>query len=323
MPRRFARGLPMMAPMPTLRQLRTFTVIAEAESLSKAATLLGVVPSALTLHVAALEKELDCQLLRRDGRGVRPTEQGLELLYRARKIVSSIQNLENDIRGIGRDVNGEVSLGLLPSLVGRLTVPLHDALYSRFPSLRLRIADGLSGDLAEHLDLGHLDVATLYRHQLRSNQVSHLLVIESLCLVGPFDAGTTSGNTAGFAEALDRPLAVPSSRHALRGLLDTSAAAIGRCLTVHAEVDSLAAIEALLVARAVSAILPQSLAAPIAARSAGRLTAICLEGLERHVHLALPRKGGNSAATQLFKLVLELNPSASSAAPSCGGQSRL
>ena len=66
-----------------LEQLRIFAAVAEAQSFSAAARALFVSHSTTSRAVSSLERELGVELLDRQGRVVRPTPAGEELLKRA------------------------------------------------------------------------------------------------------------------------------------------------------------------------------------------------------------------------------------------------
>ena len=66
-----------------LEQLRIFAAVAEARSFSAAARALFVSHSTTSRAVSSLERELGVELLDRQGRVVRPTPAGEELLRRA------------------------------------------------------------------------------------------------------------------------------------------------------------------------------------------------------------------------------------------------
>lgn len=61
----------------TLTQLRTFLVLAESGSVHAAASQLFVTQSAVSASLAALQRSLGIQLVRREGRGLRLTEAGV------------------------------------------------------------------------------------------------------------------------------------------------------------------------------------------------------------------------------------------------------
>ena len=77
----------------TIQQLRYVTVICEEGSINKASELLYVSQPSLTSALQELEKELGITIFNRSGRGVTPTNDGMEFIRYAREIVSQYDNL--------------------------------------------------------------------------------------------------------------------------------------------------------------------------------------------------------------------------------------
>ncbi|MBQ5398377.1 MAG: LysR family transcriptional regulator [Ruminococcus sp.] len=77
----------------TIQQLRYVTVICDEGSLNKASELLYISQPSLTSAVQELEKELGVTLFNRSGRGVTPTNDGLEFIHYAREVLSQYDNL--------------------------------------------------------------------------------------------------------------------------------------------------------------------------------------------------------------------------------------
>ena len=71
-----------------LRQLRTFSCVAELGSLSKASDTLRVAQPALSRQIKLLEHELRAELFTRNGRGMVLTEAGRLLLARGLRALS-------------------------------------------------------------------------------------------------------------------------------------------------------------------------------------------------------------------------------------------
>lgn len=77
----------------TIQQLRYVTVICDEGSLNKASQILYISQPSLTSTVKELEKELGITLFNRSGRGVAPTNDGLEFIRYAREIIAQYDNL--------------------------------------------------------------------------------------------------------------------------------------------------------------------------------------------------------------------------------------
>lgn len=77
----------------TLQQLHYVITISETGSLNKAAKLLYIAQPSLTNSIKELEKELGIVIFHRSGRGVSPTNDGVEFLLYARQVYNQYETL--------------------------------------------------------------------------------------------------------------------------------------------------------------------------------------------------------------------------------------
>lgn len=78
--------------------LYEFVTVAKRQNMAQAALDLGLSASALARHMAALESQLQANLLERTSSGVRLTEDGRYTLSVATKIVELVDGLESSLR---------------------------------------------------------------------------------------------------------------------------------------------------------------------------------------------------------------------------------
>ncbi len=79
-----------------LRHLQVICSIADYGSLTKAASALGLAPSALTTQLQRIERSLGGPLFERDRRGARPTPLGDLVLSRARTLLPAVRDLHDE-----------------------------------------------------------------------------------------------------------------------------------------------------------------------------------------------------------------------------------
>jgi DNA-binding transcriptional LysR family regulator len=117
-----------------IRDLRTFVVVAELASFSRAAEQLHLAQPAVSQHVKRLERDLGAAVLRRSTRRVELTAVGQQLLRRARSILAEVEHAEQDVRLLESGRAGRVSVGfvgtatydLLPRVARRVRQQLPD-----------------------------------------------------------------------------------------------------------------------------------------------------------------------------------------------------
>ncbi len=116
--------------------LRMFVKVAELGSFTRAAAHFGMGKARVSLALRALEAELGVQLLTRSTRLVRVTEEGQELLPRARLLVQEADELGALFR-TQKGLRGRVRIDLPTTLAREAIIPRVPELLARHPELEL------------------------------------------------------------------------------------------------------------------------------------------------------------------------------------------
>ena len=274
-----------------IRQLRYFVAIAEQGSFSRAAAQLHVAQPALSLHVRNMETDLRVQLLHRSPKGVVPTEAGAILLRNARIILEQVAVAEEEIRGHESDPAGEVRIGLPGTVSEVLSVPLITATHQRYPKIKIRIAEAMSGFVLEWMREARIDLAIVYRDVDDYGIETVRLLEEELFFFGPAeDAGhpelPAPGEELPFAQAARMPLILPGPSHGLRELLARQALIVDAELNTVIDIDSYGNIKELVRDGFGYSILPANAIAREMAAGALRGWPIANPAIRRSVHLA-------------------------------------
>jgi len=144
-----------------LRQLRNFTAIVDAGSLTRAAAAVHIAQPAMSQLVAALESEIGVRLLNRTVKGVTPTEQGLALYRHAQVLLKLAAETRNVTLGTGGRVSGRVRIGLPSTIAVILVAPLLKVLKEQFPGILLEVYESPSSYLATQLLEERVDLSIL------------------------------------------------------------------------------------------------------------------------------------------------------------------
>lgn len=122
-----------------IRNLITFTKVAEAQSLSKAARLLGYAQSTVTMQMQQLEQELGVPLYERVGKQIRITQAGQQLLTYAVPIIRMSQEALQVGRSVPGMADGSLRLGVLEVLAGEKLAQRMDAYLEANPRVELEV----------------------------------------------------------------------------------------------------------------------------------------------------------------------------------------
>lgn len=137
-------------------ELTAFLCVTEERSFRRAATRLGMSPSALSHTIRALEQRLGARLLNRTTRSVAPTEAGQQLYNRVRPAVEEIKDASKDVGTAQTEPRGMVRINL-PRIAARLLVtPMLSEFASKYPDIRLEfvIDDAITDIVEAGFDVG-------------------------------------------------------------------------------------------------------------------------------------------------------------------------
>jgi len=217
-------------------QLKTLIHVAELGSLSKASDRLHIAQPALSRQIRLLEKELGAYLFERHGRGMDITDVGREVLVHATRIMDEMECIRSSVAGNRTSFRGAVAIGTTPTVAESITVPLMRKIKETHPNLAVRFSSAYSGYLLDWLQRGDLELAISYDPQPLHTLRIVPVMMESLVLVGPSDAGLHLDTPVAFASLAEHQLVLPSGRHGLRLIIDDCARAA--CISLHASVEA-------------------------------------------------------------------------------------
>jgi DNA-binding transcriptional LysR family regulator len=148
-----------------LKTLRSFLAVAREGNVTRAARSLHITQPALSRQLAELERELGCELLVREARGVTLTDEGVLLRKRAEEIVSLADRTELEIRTPAAQVEGDVWIGGGESQVVGIIAEVAAQLAEEHPGIRLHLYSGNGNDVLERVDKGLLDFGLIMGHE--------------------------------------------------------------------------------------------------------------------------------------------------------------
>ncbi|MEE1926945.1 LysR family transcriptional regulator [Streptomyces sp. TRM 70351] len=142
-----------------LRHLKVIRAIADAGSLTRAATSLGLAQSALSAQLKRIERALGGALFVRDRGGARPTPLGELVLERARVLLPAVRQLQEDARLFARSWGG-VPRFRVGGTHGPMLGALVDRLSSAHPAAEVSTFTAWSvSEICAQLSEGRLDFA--------------------------------------------------------------------------------------------------------------------------------------------------------------------
>lgn len=136
--------------------LRSFVAIAETGGVTRAAGVLNLTQSAVSMQIKRLEESLDLKLLERSGRQVVLSPHGEQLVTYARRII----NLNDEImtRLTDKGFEGKISLGIPHDIVYPVVPKVLQMFRAQFPRVDVKLTASYSSALHEGLERGEFDL---------------------------------------------------------------------------------------------------------------------------------------------------------------------
>lgn len=220
------------------QRLDYFLKVCETGSISRAARELHLSQPALSRHMAALEHGLGASVFVRTGGGVTLTEAGRLLASRAQPLLRQWEILKDQV---GATAAGHLSLGISPSWHDAVTADFVQQLMRAHPDVQLRVHEGPSHVLREHMAAGLLDLAVIpYAAVAVKGYVQSPLLREPAVLVGPASARLRQESPVSIDRLAGLPLVLPSRPNALRAQVEQAIERCGQTFRLAAEVDTVA-----------------------------------------------------------------------------------
>jgi DNA-binding transcriptional LysR family regulator len=147
-----------------VRRLRVLSEVAAQRSFSGAAVALRLTQSAVSQHVAALEREAGLPLVERGTRPVELTEAGHALTRHATGIFARLDGAEQELEEIARRRHGRLRFGSVRTALSTFVPAAFADFRRKHPEVTLTVVDDSLQGLLPRIENGELDLALIYDH---------------------------------------------------------------------------------------------------------------------------------------------------------------
>jgi LysR family transcriptional regulator, hydrogen peroxide-inducible genes activator len=168
-----------------LRDLRYIVALADFGHFGRAAEACHVSQPTLSGQILKLENELGLALFERNGRSVRPTPTGAEILIRARQTLAAADEIFAIAKARLDPCAGPLRLGVIPTLCPYLMPFVFPRLAQDLPSMPLILNEDMTERLIEGVAAGELDAAIIASDPQNASLVSAPLFDEAFWLALP------------------------------------------------------------------------------------------------------------------------------------------
>ncbi|MFD1213835.1 LysR family transcriptional regulator [Arthrobacter sp. GCM10027362] len=150
----------------TLRQLQYFVAVVDHGSVTAAARQCSISQAAASMSISQLEHAVGVELLiRTRSKTVAPTQAGVELAARARRILGLAGEIGAAVAGAFDEMRGKLRIGCSATLSPRVLPRLVGQFHRNYPAVELTFREGAAARLQEDVRNGRLDAAFVYALQ--------------------------------------------------------------------------------------------------------------------------------------------------------------
>lgn len=240
-----------------LRNIKTFILVSEYGSFTKAAEEIGYVQSSVSAQIQQLERELGYPLFDRIGKRVSLTVLGTEFLDYAYKITQAMEDASNLDKN-SKEIRGILRIGILESLLFGNMLHILPWFKNTYQNVDLRLKMGQTSELLQQLRQNQVDMVYLSADLNIEPELCCLYRRrEQLIFIGSPAHPLAKEKRVSIEKLLSHQFVVTEHSGICYGRLRELAARYGRTLHTSVEVDSTVAIADLVEQNMALAFLPE------------------------------------------------------------------
>jgi DNA-binding transcriptional LysR family regulator len=224
-----------------LRQLNSLCQIVQCGSLKEAAKRCFLTPSAISLQIKALERELELKIFELKGRKLTLTPQGEILFYEAKKILNSAHEAAEKTKNQTGDFSGKISLAA-PACLRYYYLPRFARFRAAYPSIKLTIFARNHADAISMVRGGEADLAMgLFPHGFVDLEDIPLVTPKLTLLIPRQGVRFTTRRRVSLEELSQQPMVLLQPSMTTRTVID--GAFRKRNLNLRAEMEASTCVE--------------------------------------------------------------------------------
>src|SRR6478735_3473859 len=145
----------------TFTQLEYIVALDVHRHFADAASKCFITQPSLSMQVQKLEEELGVKIFDRSKQPVLPTEAGIELIDKARKVLAERDHMVESVHAKKGLLNGELRVGIIPTLAPYLLPLFVSAFTRKYKEVKLSVNELTTEFIISRLRDGRIDVGIL------------------------------------------------------------------------------------------------------------------------------------------------------------------
>lgn len=167
-----------------LQQIEYIVALDKFKSFSKAAEACFITQATLSTMVKKLEEELDVIMFDRKTNPIITTDSGKEIIEEAKKILIHSNNLKDLPSKIKGKIEGELIIGIIPTIASNLLHRVIPKLLNTYPHLKIKISEITTSNIVTQLKTGEIDVGIVSTPIPKNDFEEEILYYEKLMVYG-------------------------------------------------------------------------------------------------------------------------------------------
>lgn len=242
----------------SLQCMRAFVAVAHAGHFAKAAGLLNLSPSAVTVQVQQLESWLGVLLLDRGPRHLALTDAGRENLVPMEKLLLDLDNIVLHNQDLAAIKRGVVEFAALPSLCSGVLPKVLKGFSDAYPGVEIRLRDVVAQRIEDLVRSGSVDFGLGVLGRASSGLTFRPLMVDHLCLLLPIGHPLNDGGPLDLADLDGQPMILTGRDSSVRMHVERLFEDHGLGLNRHIEANYMSTVIALVKQGMGVSLLPES-----------------------------------------------------------------
>ena len=225
--------------LPTVRQLRAFSVVYETGNASAAAEILSLTQPAITVLLRELETKLGVRLFDRGPRGLHRTEAASEAILYAQRVLGDLHEMRKSMEAIASGRRGVLRIAATSAVAQTLLPSLIQRFNAISPDVRIIVDDCAPAEFIDritservHLGIGTLEAAV-------AGLAQQVFMKDWLYAVADKKLLASTGSTITWKQMAALPIITVKPGYGVRRSIDHAADSAGINLNIIQEVSLL------------------------------------------------------------------------------------
>ena len=242
--------------VPDLNDLHLLVTVASTGSIGQAATDLGLTQPSASRRIAALERSLRVQLLRRGARGSTLTPSGRVIVEWATTLLCATERFRESVDALGQERNSLLHAALSMTIAEHYAPRWLAKVRQESPQTVVTVSMANSSTVMDMVDSGRVDVGLIEAPSVRQSLQSRRIGTDALAVAVLPDHPWATQHDLGADDLASAELLVREHGSGARETLDRALAAVGHSVIPALELASNTALKSAALAGIGPVVLP-------------------------------------------------------------------